>query len=728
MLKEFNRSYYRLIMISLVLLGVAISTAEGIDPNGKSYIRVGSMQSHISAYGAERAWTGSYYEGLIWPADYLYQDNAVIKRSFLAAKDWVDGTGYNWDYWATYISLGTYDVSTFPVMLEQSAKFDQPIVIVDGNNLTAPFLVDIDLIDTDQIPDRIVTNTINSASGLTFTRRVMAFSQQYHDNYFIKEIIITNTGNTDYDPVIEMTNDITGVRIGWSTRYSVCRNAAWTISDGSQKWGKHTWVTKRGEDYANHQGETFTEADGIQDWIRSGFCYLGQDENSTHSTIGAPYISKGGYLASPHHIGTAVLHVPTSATDDSDDASQPAVLGWHAGDTYPYGTGTDPAVIPILKQVWDYLAGVPFGSGNGGNDRMDEVYMETPNTDPYTVHNDGGGTNLWIGYGPFDLAHGESVTIVEVEAIAGLDRQKCIEVGRKWKKAKDDPGTTYDFEMPDGSTVSGTYIPKADEYKNAWVFTGKDSIMQTFGRAYRNYMSGYAIPQPPHPPKALEVNSGGDRITLSWALSDNDGDADFAGYRIYRAEGKPDTVHTLLTTLPAGQMIYHDVTPIRGFDYFYYVTAVNDGSNNSSGELNPPGPLESSRFYTKTTEPASLKRKQGTNMDGIIIVPNPYHIEAVDIQFKTEAPDRIMFYEIPGKCTIKIYSERGDLIETIEHTDGSGDEAWNQMSSSRQLVVSGLYIVYFEVSEDIYEEDIDGNDVLIFKKGDSTYRKLIVVR
>ena len=53
-------------------------------------------------------------------------------------------------------------------MLEQSAKFDQPIVIVDGNNLTAPFLVDIDLIDTDQIPDRIVTNTINSASGLTF--------------------------------------------------------------------------------------------------------------------------------------------------------------------------------------------------------------------------------------------------------------------------------------------------------------------------------------------------------------------------------------------------------------------------------------------------------------------------------------------------------------------------------------------------------------------------------
>lgn len=712
-------------MLVVLILSLAVfGSAQRIDPNGKSYIRVGSMQSHISAYGAERAWTGSYYEGLIWPADYLYQDNAVIKRSFLAAKDWTDGTGYTWDYWGTYISLGTADLSIFPIRLKQYAKFDQPIVIVDGNNITAPFLADIDSINTDQIPDRIVLNTFNTAVGVTVTRKVMAFSQQYHDNYFIKEWIITNTGNNDYDPEIELSGPVNGFRFGWSVRYSVCRDAAWTISDGSQKWGKHTWVTKRGEDYASHQGELFTEADGVQDWLRAGFCYLGQDENSSHSTIGAPYINKGGYLASPHHIGIGVLHVPMSSSDDSDDATQPAVLGWHAGDTYPYGTGTDPSAIPALKQVWDFLDGVPFGVGMGGNDRQDEVYMTDPWFDPYTVHNDGGGTNLWIGYGPFDLAHGESVTIVEVEGISGLDRLKCFEVGRNWLEAKNDPSTTFDFEMPDGTVESGSYNNgKADEYKNAWVFTGKDSIMHTFGRAYRNYMSGYNIPQPPDPPKALEINSGGDRISLSWALSDDDGASDFAGYRVYRAQGKPDTVHTLIATLGPGENIYHDVSATRGFDYYYYVTAFNDGSNNSSGELNPAGSLESSRFYTKTTEPASLKRRQGTNLDQIVIVPNPYNINAQDIQFGNAAPDRIMFYEIPGKCKIKIYSERGDLIETIEHNDGSGDEVWNCMSSSRQVIVSGLYVVYFEVTEDIYE-----NDVLIFKKGDSTYRKLIVIR
>ena len=54
--------------------------------------------------------------------------------------------------------------------------------------------------------------------------------------------------------------------------------------------------------------------------------------------------------------------------------------------------------------------------------------------------------------------------------------------------------------------------------------------------------------------------------------------------------------------------------------------------------------------------------------------------------------DRIAFYNIPGQCTIKIYTELGELIKTIEHTNGSGDEFWYQVTSSNQIVVSGIYI------------------------------------
>ncbi len=732
-MKQFMQTLIRnlhqgLFLLLIVNILVPAFAADAIDPNGKSYIRIGSLQTHISAYGAERAWTGSYYEGLIWPADYLYQDNSVIKRSFLAVENWSDQSGENWDYWATYISLGNVDITLFPVRLTQSAKFDLPLVLVDGNNISAPYVDDIteDAPNPDQVADRIVTNTVNTFCGLTFTRRVLAFSQQYHDNYIIKEIILHNTGNTDYDDDIELTNPLYGVRIGWSVRYAVSRDGASTMADGSQKWGKHTWVTKRGEDYSSHQGETFIEADGIQDWIRQGFCYLGQNEASSYSTIGAPDLNENGRLCSPHHVGVGILHVPNSVSDPSDDATQPAVLGWHAGDTYPTGGSNNQGSIPAMKQMWDFLDGVPFGIGMGDDDRMDETHMTDEFVDPYAIHRDGGGTNLWIGYGPFDIPHGDSVVIVEVEGINGLDRQKCIQIGRKWYEAYKNPSASFDFEMPDGSTKTGTYADgSADDYKNAWVYTGKDSIMKTMGRAYRNYMSGYNIPEPPQPPASFEVNSGGDKITLSWNPSPNEGSAGFAGYRIYRAIHKPDTVHTLLAEIGPGVTVYEDKSPTRGFDYYYYISAVNDGSNNASGELNPMGPLESNRFYTKTTEPANLKRRQGENLGDIVVVPNPYNISAKYLQYGDSGVDKIGFLNIPGKCVIKIYSERGDLINTINHDDGSGDEYWNSISSARQVIVSGLYIAYFEVTEDIVDDETGQK---VFSKGENTYRKFIIVR
>ena len=84
-----------------------------------------------------------------------------------------------------------------------------------------------------------------------------------------------------------------------------------------------------------------------------------------------------------------------------------------------------------------------------------------------------------------------------------------------------------------------------------------------------------------------------------------------------------------------------------------------------------------------------------------------------------------MFYDIPGKCIIKIFTERGDLIDEIEHTDGSGDQAWNSTTMYRQVVVSGVYIAYFEVMEDIVDEE---TNEIIFAKGDSAFRKFIVIR
>ena len=152
------------------------------------------------------------------------------------------------------------------------------------------------------------------------------------------------------------------------------------------------------------------------------------------------------------------------------------------------------------------------------------------------------------------------------------------------------------------------------------------------------------------------------------------------------------------------------MTAIRGFDYYYYVVSFDDGSTNVT-DANPGGPLHSGIFYAKTINPTNLKRQAGKSLEEIRIVPNPYSIRARDLQFGDSGPDRIMFYNIPGICTIKIFTERGDLIETIEHTNGSGDEAWNSITSSAQTVVSGLYIVVFETPD-----------------GQKAIRKFVVIR
>ena len=86
---------------------------------------------------------------------------------------------------------------------------------------------------------------------------------------------------------------------------------------------------------------------------------------------------------------------------------------------------------------------------------------------------------------------------------------------------------------------------------------------------------------------------------------------------------------------------------------------------------------------------------------------------------------RIFFYNIPAFCRIKIFTERGDLIETLEHTDGSGDEPWDSITSSRQVVVSGLYIAHIEVTED-YADPITGE--ILYRKGESTIKKFVIVR
>ncbi|MCB7130008.1 MAG: hypothetical protein J3T61_10780, partial [Candidatus Brocadiales bacterium] len=55
--------------------------------------------------------------------------------------------------------------------------------------------------------------------------------------------------------------------------------------------------------------------------------------------------------------------------------------------------------------------------------------------------------------------------------------------------------------------------------------------------------------------------------------------------------------------------------------------------------------------------------------------------------------------------TIRIFTLSGDLIKTIEHTNLTGDEPWDLITESNQVIRSGLYIFHVE------GEDESGNSL-----------------
>ncbi len=680
---------FRSILIPVTVLAMLCAIAieplvAQIPKSTRRWIRVGSLQHFVSAYGTERAWNNVYYEGMIWPAEYKFTDTFVIKRAWVGVTDFTDENGVPWPYKATAFYRGEEYYRNTAMELRQVAKFEPPTVFVDGSNVTAIYAGQVDTVDANIKPDRIVTNVVRTDIGLTMTRRFMAFSQQYHDDYMIVEYTFENTGNTDADDEIELEEQtLTGLRMGNLTHHTASREAA-TVTKGRVTWGANQWQSIRGEDdnYAN-----WLLGDPSGDSLRIAFTWMGQDHEMDISSIGAPDTKKRGRLTGSQHVGIGILHVDTDGADSTDNPRQPSTMGWNGNDNAPGMGAVDQT---SMREAYDMLAGQML---KGETSRMDEQHMTNDMTPPNPLA-DAGGAATMLGYGPFDLAFGESIRIVEVIMAGGLSRQMNEQVGRTWKSG------SAPFILPDNSTTDDK-----DEYKNQWVYTGADSLFKTMSLARRNYELGYDIPQPPQPPQIFSVNSGGDRISLSWLPADGvEGYPNFGGYRIYRAVSKTDTVYEAIfecgpdTDNPEIVHEYDDMTPIRGFSYYYYIVAFSDGSLNQTA-ANPHGQLESSRFYTQTTKPAYLRRPAGKALEDVRVVPNPYYINARGFHSRMmyyDLPDRIMFLNIPGKCTIRIFTERGDLIDTIEHTDGSGDEPWDSITKYRQVIVSGVYIAHIE--------------------------------
>ncbi|MBW6458364.1 MAG: hypothetical protein K0B52_04290, partial [FCB group bacterium] len=632
-----------------------------------------------------------------------------------------------------------------PQVLEQAGKYPYCEITVDGRTQYYEDYLNGN-IDPDLPSDRIVTNIVRTGMGVTMTRTIYAFSQQYHDNYFIYEYTFENTGHTDDDPEPKRVAPVEEFYFGMISRYCTSSEARSVANLRQAGWGAHQWV---------HHTPMKDDPE-----LPYFYTWMGQaqtaDINLSYDNVGVPFLPVEGpagkaRIRCPQVAGMAVLHADKSWDDSAYDKSKIRV-GWYIGDNTP-PEGSDMQAWQLLNSNYEDLV---------NSEIAQDVYAGHKIADrlpPYQIikDKDAAGTNSYLSFGPYYIPHGESVKIILTEGVSGMDRRKATEVGKNWYRAYQ--GNVVDLELPpppiyrDPEPIHPDAAPM-DVYKNMWVYTGKDSIIQTFWRAKENYDSGFGIPMPPPPPLSFDVIPQPDQVVLEWA--DNaETDPNFEGYRVYRAMLEPDSFYYPIFECSVTDdnitNTFSDKGLLRGLNYYYYVV---------SYRVDPvQGRLESGRAYTQTTIPATLKKPPRDVADdgrlisdiakqyaageisdkdrieavlGMVrVVPNPYNIRNRSITYGSGADkDKLMFYNLPANCNIRIFTERGDLVDMIEHRTMEGmapvaDAAWNSATASRQVVKSGVYIAHIQVHEDI--DEIETGLPLLFK-GESAVKKFIIIR
>lgn len=641
-------------------------------------MEVGSLAHQYSEIGQEPYPSGGY--DFVWPSYMSATNSWQIQTQWyagmwVAVKDFKDEDGESWPVKIAHVGpRATGANEFFPTRFETISKFEPPQVRVDGVP-SFHYVVDNDKVDPDLPSDRKIVSEGNTVTGISFKREIYAWGQESHDNYHINVYTFTNTGNTDGDEEIELDNQ---------TAKDVY------ISRHRRPQG-HRMIQVEGQsfDYTGTPKASDIRAIIQFPWEPDGSSFtLGTP--LVEATWGWPEADTLGRLSQTSFAGTATLFASKSTSEPSvNDMRQPTTTLFTGCDNEVMAIGQEATNLNKMRQEYEQLS--------KGHEQPDHAEAVDPDGDLTTKGGDpmsyaaegfdqGGYCSDWA-YGPYTLKPDESVTIVMAEAVDGLNPQEASVIGRAFKEGGEDVEAPITFQ---GKTLG----------KNDWWYTGRDSLMQTFEKAQMHYYEGLgSIPEAPMPPQTFEVTSGVDKIQLQWTAYEK---ATPEKWEVYRTRslvaGRPrdNYAYDLVATLGPGETSYTDVDVARGIDYYYYIQAVGKAEDNDGSLMTQEGALRSSRYYSQTWDAAVLKRPPGEVTSSARIVPNPYNISSAEGVRWPGQRDKLAFLDIPGQCTIRIYTESGELIKTIEHTDGSGDETWDLTTEDRQIIVSGIYIALIE--------------------------------
>jgi hypothetical protein len=576
-------------------------------------------------------------------------------------------------------------------------RYRPPTIVVDGAQVNPPYRWYVDPSLKSDI--KLEFEDVLGQFGIRSHVEVYAFSNPHHADYFIwkathkftGELKIPREASSSKDTLPDQT-----IQFWWPIAFSFGpskageRNALGSFSYEGED-DLDSWFKRKSELLPNRSRDTLYVAYYYDSKGTSTTAY----SNGSKDDTGDPDRTTG-FLHSTQICGYTLLHADTWYNNTSDNVNQPYSMP-HAG---------------IQKDLWG---------------RRDEGLKLTYRGDdargrfPFEPTIPDKGPMRFITVGPYELTKNkplgryDSITFVYAIGTESIGWKEADSIGKAWLN----------------NEIS-------DSVKNAGIMKGRDSLWKTLDRAnwaWDRLSKGLTIPSPPPPPD-ITVTSGPDRITVSWSYPEasyfNDpetGVDDWYAWRVYRKRGQflvnhpsdlknGDKWELVYETTNKGQTTFIDQNVQRGVDYYYAVTAVDNGTQNTYGE-SPGERLESSRYVNRSLIPATSV-KPGLNESGKVrAVPNPATTVAGNKAGTTGfsgTPNRILFVNLPVKCTLRIFTETGDLVREIKHY-GTADEAWDQRTDNNQFVSSGIYILVVTESE-----TIDGKPL------DNQFVKFVIVR
>lgn len=127
------------------------------------------------------------------------------------------------------------------------------------------------------------------------------------------------------------------------------------------------------------------------------------------------------------------------------------------------------------------------------------------------------------------------------------------------------------------------------------------------------------------------------------------------------------------------------------FPYRYAVSTFDTGFlGNQQGVVDEGVKVASAKFYPG----ASIRNPN----DKVYVVPNPY-LGAADWE---EDRPKVVFANLPERCTIRVFTEATDLLATLLHgpdqsrTTSPTTATWDLKTDSGEALVSGVYIFHVE--------------------------------